>query len=170
MKLHDIVFPQLTRTVAQLHGWLDKAEASAAARKFDPHVLLTARLAPDQWHFTRQLQALLLTPVRLPALLTGAAPADGTELEPTLSAIRARIDGVLAGLRAIDPARFDGAEDRVIPLPFLPGKGMRAPQYVVQFVLPNFYFHVTTAYAILRHNGVDLGKIDYIGPIDLLDV
>lgn len=170
MNLHDIAFPQLARSIAQVHVWLDKAEASAAARKYDPQVLLTSRLAPDQWPLVRQIYALCAAPIRLAALLQGVTQPDPPELAPTMAAARARVDETLTAIRALDPEQFRGAEERVFHLPFLPGKGMQAAAYVLQFSLPNFYFHATTAYAILRHNGVEVGKIDFIGPIELLDV
>lgn len=170
MNLHDIAIPQMHRAVGQVNVWLDKAEAHAAAKKFDPQVLLTARLAPDQWHFARQVQALTITPVRLAAVLRGAEPPGFVDLEPTMAAVRARVADTLAHLAALRPEEFRGAEDRMIPLSFLPGKGMTAPAFVTQFSLPNFYFHATTAYSILRHNGVDIGKLDFLGQLDIRDL
>lgn len=170
MNLHDIALPQMHRMVGQLTVWLDKAEAHATAKKFDPQVLLAARLAPDQWHFTRQVHALTTAPVRLAALLRGLEPPTLAELEPTMTAVRARVEETLAHLAALRPEEFRGAEERVIPLPFLPGKGMNAPAFVLQFSLPNFYFHAATAYSILRHNGVDVGKIDFLGQLEIRDL
>lgn len=170
MNLHEFAIPQMARTVGQVRVWLDKAEAYAAAKKFDPQVLMTARLAPDQWHFTRQVQALTLTPLRLSAVLRGAQPPVLADLEPTVAAVRVRVDETLAQLSALRAEEFEGAERRVIPLPFMPGKGMNAPAFVVQFSLPNFYFHAATAYAILRHNGVEVGKIDFLGQLEIRDL
>lgn len=170
MNLFEIAIPQVTRSIGQVRTWLDKAQAHAEQKKFDPQVLLTARLAPDQWHLARQIQGIAGTPFFFAALLRGAEPPRPSELEPTLDAVRTRLDDALTHVRGLKPEDFQGAEERVIPMPFAPSKGMRAPAFVTQFALPNFYFHVTTAYAILRHNGVELGKGDYLGPIEILDL
>jgi uncharacterized protein len=170
MNLFETSIPQMTRAVAQVPVWLDRAAAHAEQRKYDPQVLLTARLAPDQWHFTRQIHAITTAPVRLSALLRGLEPPTLPDLEPTLAAVRQRLTGTLEHLRGLDPAEFRDAEGRTIGLPFAPGKGMRAPAFVTQFSLPNFYFHATTAYAILRHNGVEIGKPQFLGELELVDL
>jgi hypothetical protein len=171
MNLYDVAIPLMTRTVAQVPSWLDKAQAYAEQKKFDPQVLLAARLAPDQWSLERQIQVVAMGPHRLAALLQGAEPPmpDMTE-GGTIADLRARIDGALEVLRGLKREDFDSVEDRVIPLPFAPGKGMVGRDFVLQFGLPNFFFHVTTAYAILRHSGVELGKMDYIGQLSLRDL
>jgi hypothetical protein len=170
MNLFHMTIPPMTRMVGQASVWLDKAQAHAELKKFDPQVLLTARLAPDQWPLVRQLQAIAIAPLRAAAGLRGVEAPTMTDLEPTIDAARSRLAATLAALRGLTEEEFRGAEQRVVPLPFLPGKGMQAPDFVVQFALPNFYFHATTAYSILRHNGVELGKPDYIGHIDLRDL
>ncbi|HZF49754.1 MAG TPA: DUF1993 domain-containing protein [Polyangiaceae bacterium] len=170
MSLYDISIPQMARVVGQVHRWLDKAQSYAEQKKFDPQVLLTARLAPDQWPLSRQIQIITLAPQRLGALLRGLPPPSPEESETTLPALRERVDAALEHLKALKPEEFQGAEERVIPLFFMPGKGMKAQEFVVQFALPNFYFHAVTAYAILRHNGVDVGKMDFLGELNLLDV
>lgn len=170
MNLYDLSIPQLIRSLGQVHRWLDKAQAHAEQKKFDPQVLLSARLAPDQWHLGRQIQAITLAPRRLSALLRGVEPPAFEESEATIANLRAGLDSALEQLKALKPEQFQGAEDRVIPLPFLPGKGMKAFNWLTQFALPNFYFHATTAYAILRHNGVDVGKMDFLGDLDIRDL
>lgn len=170
MNLFDISIPHMSRSVGQVLVWLDKAQAHADARKFDVNVLLTARLAPDQWHFTRQVQQIVATPLRLANLLRGQAPPDNVEIEPTVAAIRAAVESTRERLVPLRSSEFDGAAERVIPLPFMPGKGMAAPDFVQQFALPNFYFHAVTAYSILRHNGVDVGKPDFLAPLSLRDL
>jgi hypothetical protein len=170
MDLFEISIPPLTRMVGQARAWLDKAEAHAEQKKFDPAVLLTARLAPDQWHLARQIQAIAISPLRISAMLRGLEVPTMVDLEPTMAAARARLDETLAALRPLTAEEFRGADERVIPLPFMPGKGMPGPAFVAQFALPNFYFHAATAYAILRHNGVELGKIDFIGQLDVRDL
>ena len=170
MNLFDISIPPMMRTVVQARAWLDKAQAHAEARKYDPQVLLVSRLAPDQWHLARQLQVVALAPLRLAALLRGLEAPGYAEVEARLPALRAHLDAALEQLRALRPEEFRGAEERVIPMPMAPGKGMDAPAFVTTFALPNFYFHATTAYAILRHNGVDLGKLDFVGELAIRDL
>ncbi|WP_437578554.1 DUF1993 domain-containing protein [Sorangium sp. So ce887] len=170
MSLYDSSFPQMTRMLGQVLVWLDKAEAYAQQKKFDPEVLLTARLAPDQWNFRRQIQNVIAWPPRLSALLTGGEPPKPETGDETIAELRARIGKALEQVKALKPEQLQGAEDRNIPLFFLPGKGMKAADFVFQFALPNFYFHATTAYSILRHNGLDVGKADYIGSLDLRDM
>lgn len=170
MNLFDISIPHMNRIASQALVWLDKAQAFAEAKKFDVGVLLTARIAPDQWHFTRQIQSIAAGPLRLAAQLRGQPIPDYVDLEPTLAAVRARLEETRAQVSRLRSQDFDDAAARVIPLPFMPSKGMDAPAFVQQFALPNFYFHAATAYAILRHNGVDVGKIDFLGPIDIRDL
>jgi hypothetical protein len=170
MNLYDLSIPQLTRILAQVPRWLDKAQAHAEQKKFDPQVLLSARLAPDQWPLGRQLQVIPVVPRRLSALLRGIEPPAFEDSEATIADLRVGIDSALEHLKALKPEQFQGAEDRVIPLVFLPGKGMKALAWVTQFALPNFYFHATTAYAILRHNGVDVSKTDFLGDLDIRDL
>ncbi|WP_437799104.1 DUF1993 domain-containing protein [Sorangium sp. So ce693] len=170
MSLYDSSFPQMTRMLGQVLVWLDKAEAYAQQKKFDPEVLLAARLAPDQWPLRRQIQNIIAWPLRLGALLTGAELPQLETGNETIAELRARIGKTIEQLKALKPEQLKGAEDRTIPLFFLPGKGMKAPDFVFQFALPNFYFHATTAYSILRHNGLDVGKSDFIGSLDLRDL
>ncbi|MDC0722646.1 DUF1993 domain-containing protein [Nannocystis bainbridge] len=170
MNLFDISIPHMSRTLGQVPVWLDKAQATADLRKFDIGVLLTARLTPDQWHFTRQVQAMVLGPLRLANVLRGQAPPDNFDIEPTVAALRANVAQAREKLDALRGEEFAGAEARVIPLPFLPGKGLQAGDFVQQFSLPNFYFHAVTAYSILRHNGVDVGKPDFLAPLAFRDL
>jgi uncharacterized protein len=170
MNLYDISTAQQIRILGQVPRWLDKAQAHAELKKFDPESLLAARLAPDQWPLSQQLQVVILGPQRLAAVLRGLEPPGFPTGEVTLPVVRARLDAALEHLRALKREEFEGAGDRVIPLPFLPGKGMKAVDFVVQFALPNFYFHANTAYAILRHNGVDVGKTDFLGELSLVDL
>jgi hypothetical protein len=170
MSLYDLSIPQMIRMLGQVRRWLDKAQAYAEQKKFDPEVLLSARLAPDQWHLGRQIQAITLGPLRTGALLRGLEPPKPEDIQATLPNVRERIDSAIEHLKMLKPEEFEGAEDRVIPLPFAPGKGMKASVWLTQFALPNFYFHTVTAYAILRHNGVDVGKADYLGDLDIRDL
>lgn len=170
MNLYDSLIPQLTRVLGQVLRWLDKAQAYAETKKFDPEVLLSARLAPDQWDLAGQLRVVALAPQRLAAMLRGTEPPAFEEGELTTAVLRGRLEKSIELLKGLKLEDFKGAEERVIPIPFMPGKGMTAPEFVSQFALPNFYFHVVTAYSILRHSGVDVGKGDFLGELNVRDL
>ncbi|AKT43811.1 DUF1993 domain-containing protein [Chondromyces crocatus] len=170
MSIYDSSIPQMARTLRQAGVWLDKAQAYAEQKRFDPEVLLSSRLAPDQWSLRQQIQAICLGSQRLGSLLADAETSNPDILDESLPELRVRVDRAVEQLQQLRPEQFQGAEERVIPLPFLPGKGLKATDFVFEFALPNFYFHATTAYAILRHNGVDVGKTDFIGDLSLRDL
>lgn len=170
MNLYDVSVPQMIRVLGQAHRWLDKAQAYAEQKKFDPEVLLSARLAPDQWHLGMQIHVLGVAPLRLGALLRGEEPPRPELVESTIPALRSHLDAALAELRAVSREAVNGLTDRVIALPFMQGKGMTGADFVVQFALPNFYFHAVTAYSILRHSGVDVGKMDFLGELTIRDL
>ena len=148
------VIQQCALALGQIELWLDKTEQHAKAKKFDPAILLTCRLAPDQDHFTTQ--------VRFAAdyIRYGAGRLSGE--------VRARIQKTIAYAHSIDPEKYKGAADRWVEVNWAPGKKIRGDDYLLQLTIPNVYFHVTTAYAILRHNGVDVGKADFLGPVSLV--
>jgi hypothetical protein len=156
--------------LGQVHRWLDKAQALAAQKKFDVSVLLNARLAPDQFHLTRQIQSISDNAKGLAARLAGVQPPSFEDNEKTVEELRARIDKTIAFLKTLTPQQFQGASERTITQPFRPGKGLKANDYLLAFGLPNFYFHATTAYSILRHNGVDVGKADFLGEVPFFDL
>lgn len=160
---------QFTKMLRNLDRWIEKALAHAKAKSFDPAVLMTARLAPDQYHFIRQVQAACDAAKFAGARLAGREAPAFADTETTVDEVRARIANTLTFLDGLTAADFEGAGDRVIALPFMPGKGLAGRDYLAELATPNFFFHVTTAYAILRHNGVDLGKLDYIGSLNLRD-
>ncbi|MFL5356555.1 DUF1993 family protein [Archangium sp.] len=170
MNLYDITVPQLLRTLGQIHRWLDKAQAHADQKKFDVNVLLTARLSPDQFHLTRQIQVISDNAKSLAARLAGVQPPAFEDTEKTVEELRARVDKTVAFLKTLKPEQFQGAAERTITLPFMPGKGLKAADYLITFALPNFYFHAATAYSILRHNGVDVGKGDFLGELPFFDI
>ena len=170
MNLYDSTVPQLIRILTQVPRWLDKAQEYADQKKFNISVLLGSRLAPDQFPLTRQIQTITDNAKGPAARLIGQQPPVFEDTETTVEELRARVEKTIAYLRSLKPEQFEGAEERVITLPFLPGKWMKGSEYLAEFALPNFYFHATTAYAILRHNGVDLGKRDFIGEATLRDV
>lgn len=104
------------------------------------------------------------------ARLSGKEPPKHPDTETTLDELHARIGSVVAYLKTFQARDFDGAATRIVGLPWMPGKGLAGRDYLQQLSAPNFFFHVTTAYSILRHNGVPLGKVDYIGALNLCDL
>lgn len=170
MSLYDFTVPQLRRMLVNLDRWLTAGVAFAEKKKFDPAVLLASRLAPDQFPLLRQVQSACDHAKFAASRLAGKDPPRHPDTEQTLDEVRARIQTVLAYLDSFERGDFQGADERVITIGALPkGKVMIGAEYLSEFALPNFYFHITTAYSILRHNGVDLGKLDYIGQITLRD-
>jgi len=152
-----------------LSGILDKAEANAAAKKIDPAVLFHSRLAPDMFDLVRQVQVATDQARRGAARLAGVEPAVFEDTETTIDQLKARLAKTVAYLKTLDRKQIDSSADREITFPLGPtNKGhMKGDDYLNHFVLPNFYFHVTAAFAILRHCGVDIGKRDFMGAIPL---
>ena len=166
MSLYESV-PQFIKMLRNVGRWLDKGVAFAQQKSFDPVVLLGSRLAPDQYPLVRQIQSACDRAKFTAARLTGKQPPRNPDTEQTVDEIRARIQGTIAYLETFRPEDFAGAESRMVELPHYDGKRMAGSAYLRELQLPDFYFHLTTAYAILRHNGVDLGKDDYLGELDL---
>lgn len=157
--------PVFQQMLGNLKHFLDKGLAHAQARKFDPQVLVTARLAPDMLPFSRQILIACDAAKLGVARLSGLEAPKYDDTESTIEELKARIDKTLAWLATVPADKLDGTEDKDITFPV--GRDgstrtMKGEAYLKHWVLPNMYFHVTTAYALLRHNGVDLGKIDYL--------
>jgi hypothetical protein len=152
-----------------LSAILDKAEAYARAKKIDASVLLNARLYPDMFALVRQVQIATDQAKNASARLAGVEPPSYEDSETTMDQLKARLAKTLGYLKTLDPKAIDAAADREITFPLGPtSKGhMKGSDYLNHFVLPNFYFHVTAAYAILRHCGVDIGKRDFLGVIPM---
>ena len=152
-----------------LSGVLDKAEAFAAAKKIDPAVLLLSRLTPDMFDLTRQLQVATDGARRGTARLAGTEAPKVEDNETTIAQLKERIAKTVAYLKTLDRQAIDASAERDITFPLGPDhKGhMKGGDYLNHFMLPNFYFHCTAAYAILRHCGVDIGKRDFLGEIPL---
>lgn len=161
--IYDLTNTQLRKMLSNLNGILDKAAAHADAKKFEMGVLLSSRLAPDQFDLTRQIQILCDTAKRGAAFLTGTEEPKHPDTEKTLTELRARVDAVSKYLAGFKPAQYEAAAKQKVTTPRWEGQWLTGEEYVVNHMLPNFYFHLTTAYAILRHNGVDVGKKDYLG-------
>lgn len=168
MSLHPFVTKQKVM-LENLDRWLEKASAFATAKKFDVNNLLTARLAPDQYPLLNQLQSCCDNAKFAGSRLSGKEAPKHPDTEKTVDELRARIKSVVEYLNGFTARDFDGAAERDIELSYMPGKVFKAAEWYVDMGQPNFYFHVTTAYAILRHNGVDLGKMDYIGGARMRD-
>jgi hypothetical protein len=152
-----------------LSGVLDKAAAFAAAKKIDPAVLPQYRLAPDMFALSRQVQVACDMAKNGGARLAGVEPPRYEDDEKTIDELKARIAKTIAYVKSLDPAKIDAAIEREITFPLGPtNKGhMKGSDYLTHFVLPNFYFHLTAAYTVLRHCGVEIGKRDFLGAIPL---
>jgi uncharacterized protein len=164
MSLYTFVL-QMKKLLRGVDGWLDKAVAHATAKKFDPNTLLQSRLAPDMFPLIRQVQAVCDQAKFAAARTAGKDPPSHPDTEQTVDELRKRIASVIAYLDGFSAADFEGVEGRTISLPRWEGKSLTAFDYFVEHAQPNFYFHLTATYAILRHNGVDVGKRDYLGTL-----
>jgi hypothetical protein len=163
------VVRQCTQSLKNLEGWLDKAEQHAAAKKFDINVLLNDRLAPDQKPFIYQVQSACDYIKAAAAWLSGQTPPKHPDTEQTLDELRARIKMTVAFVETVAEAQYAGAAERKVSFSWAPGKTIAGDDYLIQMTIPNTYFHLTMAYAILRHNGVDVGKMDFLGPVNLVE-
>jgi hypothetical protein len=163
--IYELTIPQFIKTLKNLNLILDKAAAFADSKKFEIEVLLQSRLAPDQFNFIRQVQIACDTAKLCASRLTGKSAPVQEDNEKTLSEIKARIESVIHYLETFKIEDFKNAASAVITQPRWEGKTLNGNDYVIHHAIPNFYFHVTTAYSILRHNGVEIGKKDFLGPI-----
>jgi hypothetical protein len=163
--MHSASVPVFVRMLNNMLSWLDKTEAYAKARKFDPNNFVAMRLAPDMLPFARQIQIASDHVKGCVARLAGIEPPKWADDETTLDELRARIRKAIAYAESIPAAKFEGSDAREIELPVGPGRTMEfaGEVFLKSFSLPNFFFHATMAYALLRQGGVDLGKMDYLG-------
>jgi uncharacterized protein len=164
ISMYQASAPAFTRMLAQLKIIVDKAAATAAAKKIDESVYLTARLYPDMLPMGRQIHIACDFAKGCCARLAGMEVPKYEDNQATFAEFQARIDKTIAFMATISAAQIDGQEDRDINIT-IAGKPVtfKGQPYLIHFALPNFYFHLTTAYAILRHNGVDIGKGDFLG-------
>ena len=164
--MHSASVPVFLRMFGNMNVWLDKAEAHAQAKKFDTANYLTARLAPDMLPFVRQIQMASDAAKFAIARLAGVEAPKFEDNETNFAELRERIAKTVAFIKTVSAEQIDGTEDKDIALPRRDGTlVLKGEPYLKHFVLPNFYFHMTTAYALLRHNGVDLGKMDFLGAL-----
>jgi len=158
-------FREMKKVLGQIETWLDTAAAHAKAKGFDPNLYLGFRLAPDQFAFARQIQVTCDTAKFGASRLTGKEAPSQPDTESTLEELRARVRWAVGYLDGFTAKDFEGTATRVISQPRWEGQVMSGADFFIEHVVPNFFFHATTAYAILRHNGVNLGKRDYLGPL-----
>ncbi len=164
ISFYDHYIPPMIRGLNALSKILEKAEAYAAERKFDPQVLLSARLFPDMYPLTRQVQIACDTARRGSIRLSGGEPPSVPDTETTFAELKARIAATLEQLNGYTPADFDGAAGLNLTIKAGPRVlTFTGTEFATGFSLPNFYFHLTTAYAILRHNGLELSKPEFLG-------
>jgi hypothetical protein len=167
MTLYDLTVPQLIKMLKNVDRWLATTIEYADKKKFDVNNFMKLRLAPDQFAFDRQVQAVCDNAKFVAGRLTGKEWPAHPDTETTFEQLRARIANVIAYLETFKAEDFAGAEERKISLPWMEGKWMRGDEYVSQFALANFYFHVVTTYSMLRAHGIDLGKRDFIGGVPM---
>ncbi len=166
LSMHTASVPVFIRILGNLLVWLDKAEAHAKERNFDPSLYLAARLAPDMLPFTKQIQIACDSAKFGVARLAGVEAPKFDDDEASLAELRERVRKTLAFVQSVPAARIDGSEARDVSVPRRDGPlTMRGDQYLLNYVMPNFYFHVTASYALLRHSGVALGKNDFLGAL-----
>jgi hypothetical protein len=154
---------QYARMLKNLDQWLQTAIEHAQKKGFEPDVLAEARLAPDQFSLVRQVQAACDAAKFAAAYLSGQKAPSHPDTEKTVAELRARVQSCGAYLGTFKESDFTGAEERRVAPAWMEGKSVRGDHYLTRISLPNFYFHVTTAYDILRHNGVAIGKREFIG-------
>ncbi|HKV96179.1 MAG TPA: DUF1993 domain-containing protein [Gammaproteobacteria bacterium] len=164
LSMYQASVPVFIRALTNLSAILKKGDAYAQAKKVEPAVLVNARLYPDMFTLVRQVQIASDTAKGCAARLAGQEPPSFADQEQTFAELYARLDKTIAFLKTLKPAQIDGSEERAIELKMrdrtLHTKGR---EYLLERALPNLFFHVTTAYGILRHNGVEVGKHDFLG-------
>jgi uncharacterized protein len=154
-----------THSLTSLSALLEKGLAHATARKFDPSVLVNSRLAPDMFPLSRQVQIACDSAKNSVSRLAGLEPPRFEDNEKTIEELRARIARTIEYIKGVPVSAFEGAENRDIRVPVGPEKFLdfKGLAFIQRWAIPNVFFHITAAYAILRHNGVEIGKRDYLG-------
>lgn len=167
ISMYSASVPVFVRMLGNLSACLDKAEACAKAKGFDAKVLVDSRLAPDMLPMARQIQIACDAAKFGAARLAGLDAPAFEDNEASIAELQARIAKTIDYVRSVDAAKIDGSEDRQVKVP-MRGRDpleLTGQAYLSNYVLPNLYFHICTAYALLRHNGVDVGKRDYLGSV-----
>ncbi len=167
--MYAVTVPEFKRSLLALRAILEKAEGLVVEKKIEDSVLLQARLAPDQFPLVKQVQVACDNAKGTAGRLAGVELPKMEDNETTLKALKERIDKTIMFLDTLTMEQFEGSEEREIPIYFFPGKALSGLEYVNTLGLANFYFHVTTAYSILRHNGLNIGKTDFMGAVAFHD-
>lgn len=169
LSMFSAAVPAYLQQLKALIGMLDKAEHHATARKIDPSALLMARLFPDMFTLTRQVQLTTDFAKGPCARLAGVEMPSYADTETTFAELKARVAKTIAFIETLKPEQFAGAEGREITIKIAGNPvTFKGEPYLVNFAIPNFYFHLTTVYALLRHNGVELGKGDFVAGVRAL--
>lgn len=163
--MYHSIFGQMKKQLAQLDKWLEAATKFAESRGFDSSAFLATRLAADQFPFARQVQTTCDTAKLAASRLTGRDAPNHPDTEASIPELRARVAAVIAYLDGFSEKDFEAAATKSITQPRWEGRTMTGHDYFLEHALPNFYFHLTHAYALLRHNGVQVGKRDYLGTL-----
>ena len=165
MSTYDLTAPAFLQILGALSGLLGKADAHCKAKNIQPEVLLSARLFPDMLPLSRQIQLACDFAAKSCARVTGSEVPVTQDTEKTIEELQQRIAKAMDYVKAFKPAQFDGAETREVTFPVGPSNQLtlKGAQFITGFAFPNFYFHATTAHGILRHNGVEIGKRDFLG-------
>lgn len=164
--VYDIVVEQFGRNLNSLNSLLKKAKEHAIARKFDENNFLQVRLAPDMFPFVKQVQMTTDNAKGAASRLSGVIAPKFEDNEKTLDELVNRVNRTVEYLQSLKVEQFDKFADQKISFPWYPGKYLEGEDYFVSYAIPNFYFHLTTSYAILRNNGVAIGKGDFLGEIN----
>lgn len=165
--MYNITAPVFIKSLNNLSALLDKAVVYSEEKKFNIENILFDRLAPDQFDFTRQVQICCDTAKGAVAGLASIESPKMEDVEKTVPELKIRIEKTVEFLKSIKPEDIEGSEDKKISIPFVLGKWVSGFEYISEIYLPNFFFHLTTAYSILRHRGVTIGKADYLGDLSL---
>ena len=166
LSMYQASAPVFRQGLTALAAILDKLPGQCAERRIDPAALLADRLAPDMYPFTRQVQLTCDTAKGFVSKLTGKEAPVHEDKETTIAELQQRIQKTIQFLSSVKAEDFKGWENRQITNPRREGKFLPGNEFALQHAVPNFYFHLTTAYAILRHNGLDIGKKDYLGELN----
>jgi uncharacterized protein len=165
MSFYDATVPAFLQILGSLSGILNKAEAHCAAKNIQPEVLLSARLYPDMLPLSKQIQLASDFAAKGCARVTHSEVPSTPDTEKTFAELRQRLANTISAVTAYKPTQFEGADTRDVTFPMGPDKTMtlKGQQFISHFAFPNFYFHAATAHGILRHNGVEIGKRDFMG-------
>ncbi len=165
MSFHDATVPAFLQILGSLSGLLSKAETHCQTKNIEPDVLLNARLYPDMFPLSKQIQLVCDFAAKGCARLTHSEVPSTPDTEKTFEELRQRLASTMDYLKSFKPAQFDGADAKDVTFPVGPSNSLtlKGQQFASGFAFPNFYFHAATAHGILRHNGVDIGKRDFLG-------